>query len=569
MFSVDAFLAQNFPQHRIPSPFRAVLRYLLHETEFQAFAADYPHLRGLDFVEQVLLHLNFDYRVSETQLENIPAKGRLILVANHPIGSLDGLVLLRLVGRIRPDVKIVANQLLGAIAPLEPLLLQVDNLGGKTGREAILSMGKHLENEGALIVFPAGEVSRLGPKGVRDRRWHSGFIKLARRTRSSIVPIHLSGRNGAGFYLASWLNRALSGMLLVSELFRQQGHCITVNIGRRISISVLDKFSPYRCARLVREHLYQVGKGKKGWLPTEAPIAMPEERQQLKQAVESCERLGTTPDGQLIYLYRRHETSHSSILRELGRLREIAFRAVGEGTGKRRDLDPFDDDYYHLILWDPTGLEIVGAYRFIPAGEQISRKGLQGLYSHNLFQYDKDMSSVMSQSLELGRSFIQPAYWNRRGLDYLWYGIGAFIARNPQYRYLYGPVSISGGLPTAAKDLLVDFYRSHFAPKEDWVKARHPYPIPERHFTGENYSQELKILKARLDSLGCAIPTLYKQYAELCEAGGVQFMDFGVDTDFGNCIDGLVWVDLDRVKQHKYARYVAAHHPGESAQLVD
>jgi putative hemolysin len=563
MFSVDTLLRQHLPHLSDKTPLRTLLgkglRWLLHEEAFQHFAGRYPHLRGLDFVEQALQQLDFDYRVSETQLEHIPTSGRVIIVANHPIGSLDGLALLRLLGRIRPDVKIVANQLLAQLAPLRPLLLPVDNLGGKTERRAILAMSEHLAKEGALVIFPAGEVSRLGPKGVKDGPWQGGFIKLAQRTRTPLVPIHLGGHNGLGFYLAAWLNNTWAGLLLVKQLFRQQGGCIAVTIGARIPPASLAGLPAKTAAQLVRSHLYRIGKGKRGKLATEAPIALPEERRQLKHAIEACEALGQTPDGQGIYLYRRHELSHSVILRELGRLREIAFRAVGEGSGKRRDLDAFDDDYHHLILWDPARLEIIGAYRFAPVAELIASKGLAGLYSHTLFGFEEKLLPQLELAIELGRSFIQPAYWGKRGLDYLWFGIGAYLARYPHYRYLFGPVSLSGGLPPAAKDLLVSFYRQHFAPALALAPSRRPYPQTQLLFKGEDYGADLKHLKARLDNLGCAIPTLYKQYSELCEPGGVQFMDFGIDPDFNHCIDGLVWVDVSRIKPHRRARYIGSH----------
>ncbi|EKB20128.1 hypothetical protein HMPREF1168_02076 [Aeromonas veronii AMC34] len=207
MFTIDTLLTQHFPRllgYPLLTPLlKRLLGWLLNERAFADFAARYPHLRGLDFVEQALTQLDFDYRVSEAQLEHIPASGRVILVANHPIGSLDGLALLQLLGRIRPDVKIVANQLLAQLAPLRPLLLPVDNMAGKTDRQAILAMNEHLAHEGALVIFPAGEVSRLGLKGVKDGPWQAGFIKLAQRTHTPLVPIHLGGRNSLWFYLAS------------------------------------------------------------------------------------------------------------------------------------------------------------------------------------------------------------------------------------------------------------------------------------------------------------------------------------------------------------------------------
>ncbi|MBL0615910.1 lysophospholipid acyltransferase family protein [Aeromonas veronii] len=563
MFTIDTLLTQHFPRllgYPLLTPLlKRLLGWLLNERAFADFATRYPHLRGLDFVEQALTQLDFDYRVSEAQLEHIPASGRVILVANHPIGSLDGLALLQLLGRIRPDVKIVANQLLAQLAPLRPLLLPVDNMEGKTDRQAILAMNEHLAHEGALVIFPAGEVSRLGLKGVKDGPWQAGFIKLAQRTRTPLVPIHLGGRNSLWFYLASWLNKPASALLLVRQLFRQQGQTLPVTIGARIPLGSFQDLPAKTAARLVRNHLYRIDRGKAGRLQTEAPIALPEDRRQLKQAIESCEQLGTTPDGQGIYLYRRHELSHSVILRELGRLREIAFRAVGEGSGKRRDLDGFDNDYHHLILWDPARLDIIGAYRFAPVAELLASKGKDGLYSHTLFGFEDKLLPRLEQAIELGRSFIQPAYWGKRGLDYLWFGIGAYLARYPRYRYLFGPVSLSGSLPPAAKDLLVSFYRQHFAPELALAPSRRPYPETQPLFEGVDYGADLKALKARLDNLGCAIPTLYKQYSELCEPGGVQFMDFGIDPDFNHCIDGLVWVDVSRIKPHKRARYIGSH----------
>ncbi|WP_429050985.1 lysophospholipid acyltransferase family protein [Aeromonas veronii] len=563
MFTIDTLLTQHFPRllgYPLLTPLlKRLLGWLLNEQAFADFAARYPHLRGLDFVEQALTQLDFDYRVSEAQLEHIPASGRVILVANHPIGSLDGLALLQLLGRIRPDVKIVANQLLAQLAPLRPLLLPVDNMEGKTDRQAILAMNEHLAHEGALVIFPAGEVSRLGFKGVKDGPWQAGFIKLAQRTRTPLVPIHLGGRNSLWFYLASWLSKPASALLLVRQLFRQQGQTLPVTIGARIPLGSFQDLPAKTAARLVRNHLYRIGRDKAGRLQTEAPIALPEDRRQLKQAIESCEQLGTTPDGQGIYLYRRHELSHSVILRELGRLREIAFRAVGEGSGKRRDLDGFDNDYHHLILWDPARLDIIGAYRFAPVAELLASKGKDGLYSHTLFGFEDKLLPRLEQAIELGRSFIQPAYWGKRGLDYLWFGIGAYLARYPRYRYLFGPVSLSGSLPPAAKDLLVSFYRQHFAPELALAPSRRPYPETQPLFEGLDYGADLKALKARLDNLGCAIPTLYKQYSELCEQGGVQFMDFGIDPDFNHCIDGLVWVDVSRIKSHKRARYIGSH----------
>lgn len=247
---------------------------------------------------------------------------------------------------------------------------------------------------------------------------------------------------------------------------------------------------------------------------------------------------------------------------EIGRLREIAFRCVGEGTGRRRDLDRHDRHYRHLILWDEEDLEIAGAYRL---GEASSMPADQ-LYSASLFRYSEAMEACLAQGVELGRSFVQPRYWGRRSLDYLWYGIGAYLRRHPEVRYLFGPVSLSNSYPKRARDLLVWFYRHYFPDTEGLARANNPYPLGadlQRElsslFVGNDYSTDFARLREQLEYLGVSVPTLYKQYSELCEPGGVRFADFGVDADFGFCIDGLVVVDIRRVKARKRQRYIGGN----------
>ncbi|WP_226068040.1 lysophospholipid acyltransferase family protein [Dickeya zeae] len=563
MFSLDTILQDLTPHRPTPKWQRSILRTMLFETEIQDFAQRYPHLKGLDLVEQILDHFSLNCEMVEGDLENIPSQGPVVLVANHPIGSLDGLALLRTVASVRPDVRVVASQLLSYIGPLKNLFFSVDNFSNRTRRHQLAAIQEHLAAEGAIIMFPAGEVSRMSLKGIRDGHWHSGFIRMAAKARAPIVPIHISGRNSNLFYLSSLIYRPLSTLLLVREMFRQHGNRLRFRIGAQIPYSTWSQgeWQPNDLAARFRRHVYRLGHGKPGCFAGEKPIALPEERSLLKRALESCETLGTTPDGKKIYLYRRGSEDYVPILRELGRLREIAFRAVGEGTGKRRDLDSFDDDYLHLVLWDERELEIVGAYRFTPTARLLAEKDIGSLYSHSLFQYGEEMAPVLASGIELGRSFIQPKYWGKRGLDYLWLGIGAYLARYPEYRYLFGPVSLSSTLPSTARDLLIAFYRLHFAPSQMLARSRRPYPasLPDvlRQFEGDDYQQDLTRLKSMLSNMGCSIPTLYKQYSEVCEPGGVQFIDFGVDPDFNNCVDGLVLVDLQQLKPSRYQRYIA------------
>ncbi|NIF21287.1 lysophospholipid acyltransferase family protein [Candidatus Pantoea multigeneris] len=565
MFSIEQVLQDLRPNHTPAAWQLRLLKWALREQEFQDFAARHPHLKGVDMVEQILDHLSVRCELADRDREQIPPRGPAIIVANHPLGALDGLALLLAVSKVRPDTKIVANRVLMALESINSLMLPVDNMSSRTSRDQLQQMQNHLENQGVLIVFPAGEVSRMGSQGIRDNKWHHSFLRLAARARAPLVPVHVAGRNSTLFYAVAKIIPPMALLMLVREMFRKRGSEINLRIGEQIPFSSWhDGHTPGKeLAKRLRKHVYRLGQNKPGLFQTESAIALAEDRAELKQALKASEKLGTLPDGKEIFLWRRNGETRVPLLRELGRLREIAFRAVGEGSGRRRDLDSYDDDYYHLILWDDAALEIVGAYRFIPGDEQLTRRGLEGFYSHSLFHYDERMMPILQHSIELGRSFIQPAYWGKRGLDYLWLGIGAYLAKYPQTRYLFGPVSISGGLPLAARDLLVAFYRLYFPTELPLATSRRPYPasLPEvlAQFSGDNYQEDLTRLKQMLNNLGTAIPTLYKQYSELCEPGGVQFIDFGSDPDFNNCIDGLVLVDITRLKPARYARYIEVH----------
>ncbi|MBU5924695.1 lysophospholipid acyltransferase family protein [Enterobacter sichuanensis] len=565
MFSLDSVLDDLWPQAR-PAPWqKSLLKRLFYEDEFQQFAAAHRHLKGLDMVEQVLEHLDIVCTISARDLEQIPEHGPLVIIANHPTGTLDGLALLYAVSRVRRDVKVVTNRMLTHLEPLSSLFIPVDNMGGRTAKTSLVQMEQHLQNAGVLIFFPAGEVSRPTRKGIRDKKWHPGFIKLAGKLRVPLLPVHIQAHNSLLFYASTLVSPTLSMLLLMQQMFRRRHSQLPIKIGQQIAWHHWHSatLSSREMAEQCRQHVMRLGKGVPGIFKTQCAIARPEDRATLKRALAQAECLGKTSDGKMIYLWQRNGQEDAPLLRELGRLREIAFRAVEEGSGKRRDTDRYDDDYLHLILWDDEDLEIVGAYRFMPTASQVERRGLEGLYSFSLFHYDDKMQDVLEHGIELGRSFIQPRYWGRRGLDYLWSGIGAYLARYPHYRYLFGPVSISGGLPPAARDLLVAFYRLWFPATHPLAASRQPYPasLPDvlAQFGGVDYVDDLTKLKSLLGNLGCGIPPLYKQYSELCEPGGVQFIDFGSDPSFNDCVDGLVLVDLCYLKANRYQRYIEAH----------
>lgn len=568
MLNIEAFLHDRYPDFcarrpHLARPLTRALRLLCHEGEFQQFAATYPHLRGFDFVEQVLDYFQFSFATRDKERERIPARGRVMIVANHPIGSLDGLALLKLVRQVRPDVKVVANEILSAVEPLAPLLLPVDNMNGATPRRNLEAILQHLKDDGALIVFPAGEVSRLGTKGVRDGRWQPGFLRIASACNAPILPVFVDGRNSAFFYALSFLARPISTLWLVREMFKHAKNCVDIRIGQPVPLDNYQRVavSPREKAQLFRRHVYRLGQDKDGVFATEAAIAHPENRATLRDEVRRCELLGETSDGKQIYLYRYQPDS--SIMREIGRLREMSFRAVGEGTGQRRDTDRYDQHYFQLILWDDRDLEIAGAYRFCDARDIPSQHSRDSLYSATLFNLNAASDPYLARGLELGRSFVQPRYWGKRSLDYLWFGIGAFLRKHPEYRYLFGPVSISNSYPRQALDKLVYFYSVHFPDPDGLATPVLPYTLsPQRRaelaalFPGQDYRTEFALLKNLFSHMNLTVPTLYKQYSETFAQEGVRFAGFNVDPAFGDCVDGLILVDLEKIKAKKRERYM-------------
>ncbi|MBU2967761.1 lysophospholipid acyltransferase family protein [Pseudoalteromonas sp. C2R02] len=566
MINVDRVIADQLPSLNnnalTQKPVKAILSNLLHEKDLFNFEREYPHLQGIDFVEQVLEYFDFSYSVLDKEKERIPTEGKVVIIANHPIGSLDGLALLKLVSEIRSDVKVVANEMLMAIKPLDKLLLPVNNMKGNSTTQNLSNIYSYLNAGGAVIIFPAGEVSRLRPNGIKDTHWHSGFLRIAKATKSPILPMFIDGKNSALFYSVSMVYKPLATMLLVREMFKQHHKSVNIRIGDMIvPESYLSANLPVQTSvSLFKKHLYRITSDKPGLFKTHSSIALPEDPKALKHAIEKCELLGQTQDGKDIYLYQH--TDSSPILREIGRLRELTFRSVGEGTGKRRDIDKYDSYYYHLILWDKQNLEIAGAYRFGDTATIINNAETE-LYSQTLFKYKPQMNAYFEHGLELGRSFVQPKYWGKRSLDYLWYGIGAFVKTNPQFRYLLGPVSISNTFPPSAKNLLVHFYQQYFSPQEQLVESNLPYQISQQDadglkdmFIDNDYKADFTKLKHLMANMGVNVPTLYKQYSELCEDDGVKFLAFGTDPEFNDCVDGLVMVDLNKLKEKKRKRYL-------------
>tara|TARA_B100001063_G_scaffold131006_1_gene122443 strand:+ start:3898 stop:5610 length:1713 start_codon:yes stop_codon:yes gene_type:complete len=567
MIDIQKEIEKKFPNiHKKQNFFKKSLfkiaKKIVHEDSINKFLNTNSHLKGFEFVDSVLDYFDFDYTVSSTDLENIPSSGKVIIIANHPLGGLDALCLLRLISQIRSDVKIIANDFLVGFEALNNLLIPIDNYKIRQSKKDIKKIYEALNNEEAVIIFPAGEVSRASSKGIKDPSWNKGFLNFAKNSNSPILPIFLDAKNSKTFYTISIINKTFSTLLLSNEMFNKKSKRINIKIGEiipneNITPKGLDK---KYLINLYKKHLYSLKKRKKSYFQTQSAIARPQKRQDLISELKSSQLIGETNDGKKIYLY--DYSDDSIVLKELGRLRELSFRKVGEGINKKRDTDKYDIYYQHIILWDDNDLEIVGSYRIGNADFIFRNIGVKGFYSNTLFKYTEELNPYLKDSIELGRSFVQPKYWGTRALDYLWYGIGSYLKNNPNIKYMFGPVSMSSTFPIIAKDLMIFYYSHYFKNSKQLVIPKLSYQYSnsvneiKEQFILNDRKKDFKFLKSTLSSIGVAVPTLYKQYSDIAEDGGVKFLGFNVDKEFSDCIDGFILVDVEKIKDAPRKRYI-------------
>lgn len=567
MLNIEESIISKFPVFANQAPIIrdstfSILRKLTREQEINQFLLDNHGITGLDFIDRIFDYFNFSYSVSQRERKNIPSHGRVVIIANHPIGSLDGLALLRLVSEIRPDVKIIANDMLMIFEQLHELLLPLDNMTHGSYKQSYKNILHALNQEQAIIIFPAGEVSRASPKGIHDGKWQAGFLHFARKAKAPVLPVFVSAKNSLLFYGASLIFKPLATALLANEMFNKHSVEIKFRVGEMIPHAALtsDSLADTALIKRLKKHLYKIGNGKQAIFITEKTIAHPEERSALKKELKTAQLIGTTRDQHRIYLCNWQ--AHPTVLREIGRLREMAFRKVGEGSGRRRDLDKFDHYYRHLVLWDEERLTIAGAYRIGDVGRILPQKGVAGLYTSELFTWQADAEPMLEQALELGRSFVHPDYWGKASLDYLWQGIGAYLQHHPQIRYLIGAVSMSAQYPKSLRDALVCYYQKYYCDQPLLAHGQHPHRVEpdiashwQQQFANLDREQGFAHLQQVFVEAGHKVPVLYKQYPALYEAGGYRLLGFSVDSEFGNCLDGLFVGDLQQMKPAKRARY--------------
>jgi putative hemolysin len=569
VISVESTFFERFPRlaqgraRVLAQPVVQALRAVACEDLINRELARLQPAFGFDFIARALETFAIDCSVDSADRHNIPSEGRVLIVANHPLGVFDALALLHVVGSVRRDVRILANNILSALAPIADLLLPVEVFGAPSAshkglREALRMLG----NEQALIVFPAGEVSRIAGSGIRDRRWADGFVRIARRMQAPIVPVHIAARNSAVFYGVSMLAKPLSSLLLPREMLGAANSKLSMSIGETIAHESLQADSASTAADKIRRHVYRVGQRRAGIYSTQPCVAHAESSSAVRQELQDSPTLGVFADGKRAILVDGRD---GPVLRELGRLRELSFRSVGEGSGKRRDIDRFDYDYRHLVLWDDAAQAIAGAYRIGDAGEILRRRGVEGLYSASLFKYTPAAAEFLDQGVELGRSFVQPAYWRSRALDLLWQGLGAHLQSLPRARYLFGPVSMSARLDRKAREWIAHFHQHYFGDRDQLAHAKREFQISAATrveasalWRDHDARSASLLLKHRIAEWGAQIPILFRRYVELCEPHGLRFLAFGEDPGFANCVDGLIRLDISAMRATKRDRYLCA-----------
>jgi len=532
-------------------------------------------------LENLLAEMQIDLQVQSADLERIPAKGPLVAVANHPFGVLDGAALGVLLSRVRSDVKVMTNSVLDGIPELHDHCIFVDPFHTSSSAEKNLKALKQaiawLRQGGALAVFPAGEVSQLkvSQAQVTDPEWNNIAARLMRKTGATALPVYFCGRNSMAFQLLGLIHPRFRTLFLLQEFLQQQGRKVQVRIGSPIPSEMIDSIEgDEEATEYLRLRTYLLSyRGKKALsLPHKMRSALPRKAQEaiappvpqnlVLRDIDALpeDRLLTENSEFAVYAARASEMPH--LLDELGRLREETFRAAGEGTGKRADLDHFDDYYWHILLWSKEKKELVGAYRAGNTDEILRKYGIQGLYTHTLFRYDQQLFLKIGSALELGRSFVRPEYQRQYApLLLLWKGIAAFISLHPETPVLFGAVSISNDYSSASREMIVRYFESREDAREfsGLIQPRTPFRAPKlRRSDCRAVCNVLRGIDELAEPIsdvevdGKGLPILIKQYAKV----GGKLVGFNLDKKFSDVVDGLVIVDLRQTDSGVLERYM-------------
>ena len=535
------------------------------------FAAAQPK-QGPEFVDAILEGCGITVEFDEKELKNIPTTGSFIAIANHPYGGIEGMVLLKILCMVRPDAKLMANFLLKKIPNLSDYFIAVNPFENVEHSSSISGLKNTLEllaNGTPIGIFPAGEVStyKVDKHQITDRLWHPVVGKIIAKAKVPVVPIYFHGNNGLLFNLLSLIHPALRTAKLPSELFNKHGHTIKLRIGKPINVEdIPDYTNSTKLLNFLRARTYALGTG----LEEEKKIFNPRNIFKIKKQAEEIvsaipsdileREVSTLREEYKIWTEKNYEVyivptpRIPNVIREIGRLREVTFREIGEGTNKATDLDEYDIYYHHLFIWDFEAKMIVGAYRIGLGDEIFYSIGKKGFYISSVFKIKSQFTPVLKKSIELGRSWIRKEYQQKPlPLFLLWKGILKYLIDNPRYQYLIGPVSISNSFSKFSKSLIVEYInRNHFDHEmAQYVKPRKKFKVDfssidsDLLMTGEDSLKSLDNLISEVESRNMKVPVLLRQYIAL----NAKIICFNIDPKFSDCLDGFLVLDLEKVPQ--------------------
>ena len=530
------------------------------------------HLQNVEFLDAILNEFQIKFEIPEEDFKRLPKGGAYITISNHPLGGIDGALLLKLMLEKEPNFKIIANFLLHRIEPMKQYIMPVnpfeDHKKAKSSVIGIKETLRHLSDGNPLGIFPAGEVSTYKDgELIVDKAWEEGAIKVIRKAQVPVVPIYFHAKNSRLFYFLSKINPILRTAKLPSEVFSQKNRIIKVRIGKPISVVEQNEYKTIEeYSEFLRRKTYMLSNSfnEKSKMLSPQNLALnlktpkvPKEivfPANLEKMIAEVEQLKATDcrffQSKNYEVFFTKASNIPTILHEIGRLREITFREVGEGTNESIDTDKYDQYYHHMFLWDDNTKRVAGAYRMGLGSEIYPKYGMEGFYLNDLFRFDSELHDMMKHSIEMGRAFIVKDYQQKpMPLFLLWRGIIHTTLRYPEHKFLLGGVSISNQFTDFSKSLMIEFMKSNYYDPyiAQYIKPKKEFKVKlkdaDKDFIFDEAEADLNKFDKIIDELepgSLRLPVLIKKYLKQ----NARLVAFNVDPLFNNAIDGLMYIRI-------------------------